>query len=150
MPACIEIAMTPSAESNLTRSGRLRRIVLIDDDDCVRSVLCALLRRMEFEVEEFAFGSDALAWLQDHTCDVVVTDLSMPDMCGREILQWLEQHRPGLPVIVISGADLTARPGSDPILPSPTRRVLHKPFGCRDLEAVINELAPAECQVRPD
>ncbi|MBA3549046.1 MAG: response regulator, partial [Nannocystis sp.] len=49
--------------------------------------------------------SDAIAWLDEHHCDLVLLDLSLPDSRGLATLQQLLGHAFGVPVVVLTGAD---------------------------------------------
>jgi CheY-like chemotaxis protein len=82
-----------------------KRVLIVDDDALVRSSLAAVLECEGYEVFGAADGSGAVKAATEHHPDLVLLDLSMPNMDGWTAFNKLEQTRPLTPVIVI-----TARP----------------------------------------
>ncbi len=77
-------------------------VLIVDDDILVRDTLHAFLS-LSHECHTADRAEQALAYLGIETYDVVLTDLSMPGLSGREILNYIQEHYPATPVIVISG-----------------------------------------------
>jgi PAS domain S-box-containing protein len=93
----------PSNRNNYwTGTGR---VLLIDDDDGVRSTMAALLKRMGFEVIDANSGEAGLDLHAqgDLRFDFVVLDWSMPGFSGEQVLAALRQRDAELPVVLISG-----------------------------------------------
>ncbi len=67
------------------------RILVADDELNQRSALASLIRRWGYEVETAQDGADALAKLREFDADVVVTDLNMPELDGRGLLEELQK-----------------------------------------------------------
>jgi len=63
-------------------SPRPCRVLVVDDDDVVRTCLSALLKRAQYDVEVAASGEEALRVLGATHCDIVLTDWQMPNMDG--------------------------------------------------------------------
>jgi CheY-like chemotaxis protein len=82
-----------------------KRVLVVDDDALVRSSLAAVLECEGYEVIGAADGCGAVKAAVEHPPDLVLLDLSMPNMDGWTAFNKLEQARPLVPVIVI-----TARP----------------------------------------
>jgi DNA-binding NtrC family response regulator len=78
-------------------------ILIIDDDDAIRSMLGRALQFAGHEVLEAKTGCDAEKMVASRPPDLVVTDIIMPDMDGLEFIFHLRQVRPEIPVIAISG-----------------------------------------------
>jgi CheY-like chemotaxis protein len=83
------------------------RILVADDDEAMRSLLGASLRREGFEVRECVDGGELLAELEaarngDSAPDLVVSDLRMPGVNGLDVLHWLRRWLPEVPVILIT------------------------------------------------
>jgi len=76
------------------------KILVADDEQNLRRVLVALLRRDGHEVVQAATGLEAIERLGD--VDVVITDLRMPGADGMEVLRTASKHHPHLPVIMIT------------------------------------------------
>ena len=98
--------LLPNAVSS-SPSAPLVRILVADDDEAMRSLLGASLRREGFEVQECVDGGELLAELEavrngDPTPHLVVSDLRMPGVNGLDVLHWLRRWLPRVPVILIT------------------------------------------------
>jgi len=80
------------------------RILLVDDHAVVRQGVRQLLldRGIASEVLEAQTGAEALAAIAKHVCDVVLLDISLPDMNGVEVLQRAKKKAPRVPVLMFS------------------------------------------------
>ncbi|MFA7060524.1 MAG: response regulator [Pedobacter sp.] len=81
------------------------RILLVDDDDNVRNVVKAMLEDADYYVYSAESGVKAISFFRDNLdlIDLLVSDVMMPIMNGREMYEQLSGLRPGLPVVFISG-----------------------------------------------
>jgi len=116
------------------------RVLVADDHKPVRLSLVALFEDEGFTVSSACGGSQAIALLAEDEFDLIVSDLQMPEGDGYELLTYLREHHPSLPVILMSAetsgeAELRARllGASD---------FLAKPFDFDDLLASVEKLAP--------
>jgi two-component system response regulator HydG len=80
----------------------LGRVLIIDDDDSMREVLEAALGPRGFETTSVGSASEGLRLLAEREFDVVVTDMSMPEMTGVELCRRILGNREDLPVIVMT------------------------------------------------
>jgi len=80
----------------------MAEILVVDDDDVIRETLCELLS-LEYSCQTADTAEAALAKLEAQAFDVVLTDISMPGLSGKELLTRVLQMYPGTPVIMISG-----------------------------------------------
>jgi len=106
LPAVEAPIVPPRAEAR----GRVplqghETILLVEDDPQVRAVLRTILRRAGYEVLEAPGGEQALLTSREHAgrIHLLVTDLVMPGMNGREVAERVEAERPGLKVLYMSG-----------------------------------------------
>jgi CheY-like chemotaxis protein len=117
-------------------------VLVVDDEEVVRMLVARTLVEAGYAVVEASHGAAALRLLEsgDRAVDLVVCDLVMPELNGHDLARWIAQHRPGLPILLISGYPLPyleAHQLYDPGLP-----LLRKPFlPSRLLEAVEETLA---------
>jgi CheY-like chemotaxis protein len=115
-------------------------VLVVEDDELVRAVLVRALTETGFRVLPAADGAQALdlAGKREQQLDAVITDLAMPGLQGRELAERLEQLRPGVPVLFVSGHadDEVARRG----LLDPGRPFLQKPFDPDEIAAKVREL----------
>jgi CheY-like chemotaxis protein len=102
-----------------------KRVLVVDDKPLLRDVQVLLLREAGYVATALSGAREALARLADLRPDLIVLDLSMPDMDGYQFLRQLRAHEVwgALPVIVATG--LTAEE-MKPI--THDGRVLAKPF----------------------
>ncbi|CAN5608833.1 hypothetical protein BH23BAC4_BH23BAC4_09180 [soil metagenome] len=107
------------------------RILIVDDEPMVRSVTARLLALRGHEVREAVDGLAALEEVANAPFDLVITDLSMPAMNGRELAYRLRQHHPRLPIILLTG-DTDASDSTEYI-----DAVVKKPFKLDALESTI-------------
>ena len=77
-------------------------LLIVDDDTLIRDTLHELLSPIH-ECHTADRAEPALAYLDVESYDVVITDVSMPGLSGREVLKYAQQKHPATQVIVISG-----------------------------------------------
>jgi DNA-binding NtrC family response regulator len=78
-------------------------ILLVEDDVHARRAFSNLLRRRGFEVLEAGDAKNALSLLSEWMIDLVITDLSLPDASGFDLVDMIHAQFPKTPLIVISG-----------------------------------------------
>ena len=81
----------------------MARILVIDDEDMVRRVVCRTLQTAGHEVDCACDGDEGLRMLAEGEYDLVVTDLIMPNKEGIETIAEIRKTRPNIPVIAMSG-----------------------------------------------
>lgn len=79
------------------------RVLLVDDDDAVRTAYARVLRAAAFDVRPAADGPSALGLLSSSAFDAVVSDISMPGMDGVQLLREVRRRDRDLPVILMTG-----------------------------------------------
>lgn len=79
------------------------RLLLCDDSPVERLALAHYLRGAGYNVDEAGDGESALQHLKHRKVDLVLLDLQMPDVDGFDVLNYLQEHRQALPVILLSG-----------------------------------------------
>jgi two-component system capsular synthesis sensor histidine kinase RcsC len=114
------------------------KILVVDDEPLVRQAITKLLQHCGHQVESVENGEAALVCLAQRRFDIVVTDLSMPDMQGDELVARIRQVLPNQ-LIILS----TAFAEEYNMFDQSTRRVdalLLKPFSIDDLNETIERL----------
>src|SRR6185295_3799520 len=81
------------------------RILLIDDDDSVRTMLRRTLAHFGHTVIEARNGKEGLELFHSSEVDLIVTDIVMPEKEGLEVLMELRKKQTAVKVIAISGGD---------------------------------------------
>ncbi|MBA3709533.1 MAG: response regulator [Planctomycetes bacterium] len=82
-------------------SRTTRTIVVADDDRLLRESLCDALSDLGCNARAAGNGSQAIEFLSGSPCDLLLSDVDMPDMSGFQLLSWVSQHHP-LPMILMS------------------------------------------------
>jgi two-component system response regulator HydG len=131
------IALAPLMHKSIPMSVAHIPVLVVDDD---REYLEALADRLEsqgYRVAMAANGAEALEEISRHPPSVVVTDVEMPIMDGRELLARARARDGQLPVVVVTAE---SSPANDPLLDG-AFRVIKKPVDPDALEAAISEAA---------
>ena len=79
------------------------RILVIDDEENIRSTVEEFLSLTGYHVETAASGREGLDLLGRNSYDLVVSDLRMPDVDGLAVIEWIRETQPDLPVLVMTG-----------------------------------------------
>jgi PAS domain S-box-containing protein len=125
-----EVSAIPA--KTLASSTNLLRILVVDDDTLILATLVILLEAMGHEALEAASAKEALDVLNKNSVDLVITDYAMPGMSGKELVEYMSDRWPDIPVILASGyTDM----GAEDL---PVDR-LTKPYGRVELVAAINK-----------
>ena len=133
----LENASQPGAEERneyASVSGERLKVLIVDDEPDVLFLLRLTLETAGYEVREAAHGGEALAAIREQRPSVLVTDLMMPVMDGRELIRHLREEpaTADLPVMLLS---------ANPDHSSGADYVMRKPFNPRDLMRIVEDLA---------
>ena len=125
-------------ETTFQETGQ-ETVLVVEDEDSVRRFVAKVLRAKGFQVLEAENPEVAMSLADNHFFDILLTDLVMPRIGGRELAESLRRLRPTLPVLFMSGYSNELNDldivGSGPVL------FLNKPFSPQDLFARIQDLA---------
>jgi DNA-binding response OmpR family regulator len=80
-----------------------KKILIVDDEDSLRSLVRDELESAGFEVYEAPGGEDALAYLVGNEVDLVILDIKMPGMGGLDVLQRIREDDLARKVIMLTG-----------------------------------------------
>jgi two-component system response regulator PilR (NtrC family) len=81
---------------------RRPRALVVDDEPDIRELLTITLGRMDIEVDTVGDYAAAVKRLDGERYDLVLTDMRLPDGDGLDLVEWIQAHRPGMPVAVIT------------------------------------------------
>jgi CheY-like chemotaxis protein len=120
-----------------TRSGR-RRVLVVEDQDEVRGFATEVLRSAGYEVVDASTGDEALAAFDEAPIDLLLTDVVLRGMNGRELAEHFGHMFPGAAVLFTSGYpdDVTAQKG----VPRGSVAFLPKPYSPNALVSRVAEL----------
>lgn len=116
-----------------------KKILVVDDEPYILRVLKMKLERGGYNVDTAINGVDALKKLDKEKPSVFITDINMPLMGGRELCQFLEQHREEndlLTIVMTSDIDRANRIWADQMK---NTVFVEKPFSPRNILKIIEE-----------
>jgi CheY-like chemotaxis protein len=117
-------------------------VLVVDDEDALRSVLSTELLSEGYVVETAPDGDDAIAILQQKAFDLVLLDIKMPRVDGFEVLRFIKQRYPSTKVIMLTGfADLKNAIESKKL---GAEDFVSKPYDLVDLLTTIERVLSAE------
>jgi two-component system KDP operon response regulator KdpE len=111
------------------------RILVVDDEPPIRRLLRTSLASQGFHVAEAGTGGEALAEIEQHTPDLIILDLGLPDIQGHELIRTLRDRGSSVPIIVLSSR--TDETGKVEALDLGADDYVTKPFGTDELFARI-------------
>jgi DNA-binding response OmpR family regulator len=119
----------------------MHNILVIDDDEQIRSLLFRSMAMAGFAAVTAADGREGQRLLKEQPFDLVITDLIMPEKEGMETISFIRKQFPGTRIIAISGG---GRIGPETYLPAALElgadRAFAKPFAVDDLVAAVRDL----------
>jgi CheY-like chemotaxis protein len=107
--------------------GYGKRILVAEDDEAVRTLICSILSDAGYNVYEACDGLEAIDSLKKRRYDVLLTDYHMPKMDGLELLDLAQAMWPELPVILATSDVLLSGQAGHGLL-EPAYAILEKPF----------------------
>jgi CheY-like chemotaxis protein len=121
------------------------RVLVVEDVRSIRVLIRMILQLRGFDVDEAEHGGEAIALLEEASrCDLLITDLSMPDVDGAALIEWVRQ-RSTLPILVITG--YTER--CDEVLAAGANACLTKPFTAAQLVQHVQQLLAGSSSDEP-
>ena len=119
----------------------MKKVLLVDDEESIRTMLRAVLSDPEYTFAEATNGTEALDVLEKGEFDLIITDVIMPDCDGIELVMSVRKKLPDIKVIVMSGG---GRVRADHYLNLAEKlgaaRVFEKPFKTAELRETVKEL----------
>jgi signal transduction histidine kinase len=99
------VADVPVVVAPTQQVGGQETLLVVEDDEAVRALTRTVLRSNSYDVIEAVDADEALRWVEEHKepIHLLVTDVVMPGMSGRELAERLKQLRPEMKVLFVSG-----------------------------------------------
>jgi len=112
------------------------RILVADDDQSIRQLVCTIVRRERLPVDCVADGAEAIEKLQENEYGVILLDLMMPRVDGFGVIEWMKAHpQRSKPVVLVVTA--YADQQFKQVDPELVAGVLRKPFEVADLGSLV-------------
>lgn len=114
-------------------------ILVVDDERQIRTALSRPLRKLGYTVRQAADGIEAIENIAEHGApSLLVLDLAMPRMDGRQVLARVRQNHPHLPVLICTASDARDLEGKHRVA------VLEKPWSLDQFMGKLQELLKPE------
>jgi CheY-like chemotaxis protein len=111
------------------------RILAVDDDEVNLRLIRRMLEKLGHSVTPVAGGPEGLKLFREETFDLVVTDLTMPEMSGHEIAAEMKALNPKIPIIMLTGySDMMDSGGEKP---ESVDHVVGKPISMEGISRAI-------------
>src|SRR5262249_14986206 len=105
-PSASEVSVAPAAATTTgTTPGGTETVLLVEDEAQLRALMRRSLKALGYDVLEASHGLEALSVSGEHAAPIhlLVTDVVMPHLSGRELAERLQAARPDLRVLFVSG-----------------------------------------------
>lgn len=142
LPAADGVATREQVEpTDRMPEGRGQTVLVVEDDEAVRLLVCEVLSDLRYHAIEAGDADVAIPLLSGvHTIDLMVSDVGLPGMNGRQLAEVARQHRPELPILFVTGyAENAATKAS---FLGTNMDMISKPFAVEALAAKISEMMP--------
>ena len=123
----------------------MARILIIDDESQIRSMLRLMLERVGYEVIEAADGMEGIRQYRDNPADLIITDLIMPNKDGIGMIIELKKEFPQVKIIAMSGGGVNRPEGYlDGAKKLGATRTLTKPIDRDEMLNAVRETLKAD------
>jgi CheY-like chemotaxis protein len=136
-------AAVPPTSASAAQPANRRRVLVLDDEPAIRTLLERALRSAGFEPVITASGVEAIERAMDGEYAALLIDHKMPDMSGIDVFQRVVARRPDIArrFVIISGE--VVNPMLEAFVGTTGVALLAKPFDLDDLERIVRELDQA-------
>lgn len=110
-----------------------KTVLVIDDEEIIRTTVRDVLARAGCEVELAAEGKEAMAMINQRFYDLVISDIRMPNASGYEIFKLVKENKPQCPVMFMTGFGYDPSHSIIRATPEGLAAVLYKPFKVNEL-----------------
>ena len=139
LPEAVEGVEAPSPATEKPADGHGELVLVVDDEEAVRTIVCRMLERHGYRTVAAADADSAEAVLAEQgDVDLLLTDVVMPGMSGWELVGRLHARNPGLRAIYMSGNVMTGGVTGRPV--GESALILEKPFTGMELVAAVGEV----------
>jgi CheY-like chemotaxis protein len=114
---------------------RKKRILIVDDEKAVRTAMVMALDSINYQIDAAENGIQAIGYLDKISYDLIITDYSMPEMDGLELIQIISSKYPTLPVLMVTGSELTRD-----LLKDKNTGYFSKPFKVLELKNRVEDI----------
>ena len=115
---------------------RPTRVLVADDDQSIRQLVCTIVKREGVEVDSAGDGLAAIERIKEHPYAVILLDLMMPNLDGFGVIEYLRQNPPAVKPVILVMTAYTDQKFKD-VDPEVVAGVLRKPFEIAELAGIV-------------
>lgn len=119
----------------------MKKILIIDDEPHILLMLKKMLEKAGFEIDLASNGAEGLELFTARACDLVITDIIMPEKEGLETIREMKKMKPDLKIIAMSGG---GKVSAENYLQTASifgaSKLIEKPFSQQDMISTVQEL----------
>jgi len=119
-------------------------VLIVDDEEKLGRFISMLLNRVGYHTHACRSVAEARLLITRQAWDLIITDIVMPQENGFELVQWIAQHHPDLPVIVMTAHSTDAV--ETQAVKLGVTAILHKPFTIDGLSRTISKATNLQCK----
>ena len=113
-------------------------VLIVDDEDHITELIDSVLQHSGYRTDCLNDGAQAIESLKQKEYDILICDLHMPGMSGRDLIEWSRVNRPNMRVLLLSGD--VARTDTGEFARSCGAHFLSKPFNVSELSKAVQRL----------
>ena len=141
LPASDHDGIAEPTVQHVAQQGRGQTVLLVEDDESVRLLVRDVLEDLSYQAIEASDAGSAIPILQSgRTIDLLISDVGLPGINGRQLAEIAREHRPTLPVLFVTGYAENAAIRADFL--GTNMAMITKPFAIDALAAKIDEMMP--------
>lgn len=115
-------------------------VLVVDDEEKLGRFVCMLLKRAGYQTHACRSVAEARHLLNNKHWNLIITDIVMPQENGFELVRWISENHPNLPIVVMTAHSTDAVENQATKLG--VSAILHKPFTIDGLRQIIAEAIP--------
>jgi PAS domain S-box-containing protein len=125
--------------------GEGEKVLVVEDDDSVRMLVVDVLKDLGYQVVEAVDSNEAIPLIEGkERIDLMISDVGLPGLNGRQLAEIALSHRPKLKVLFITGYAATAASRGDFLAPG--MEMITKPFAIDDLAQKVREILTRQAE----
>jgi CheY-like chemotaxis protein len=140
LPLCAAVAQPSAQAPSPPVQQRQKHVLVVDDEPLLCQTAAGLLKALGYGAVSCRGGAEAVAYYRDHwrTVDLVILDMIMPGMSGRETYRELRRINPAVRVLLSSGFSINGE--AQAILDEGVQGFLQKPYTVQDLSVIVSKV----------
>jgi CheY-like chemotaxis protein len=129
----------PSSSDEFGMTGANRSVLVVDDEDHITELVESILQLCGYRTDRINDGAPAVELMRKKDYDILICDLHMPGMNGRDLIRWVRSNKPNVRILLLTG-DITGNDVPE-FVKSHAAQLLAKPFTVSELLKAVQRLS---------